>query len=228
MSKEVKNKKWKVEIVDITELGIRNKIMSQTIEASSLNGAKRRIPELVESVGHPELIKAVKDSKSKWQTPSKHRHARHYERDTKLKDTADGYYIFISPVKEITMFEWIMPWVIMTALAAIIIVGKITYDEYKHGELRTIFMSAYPEYGRRVLRICDKNSRTVDYGKLRQIAADFNKEVRGINRSYMLPADYDNLIRMLTQNQYRLEYSYLVKTPQYGEQHNEQSTNQRD
>ena len=224
MSKEVKNRKWKVEIVDITELGIRNKIMSQTIEASSLNGAKRRIPELVESVGHPELIKAVKDSKSKWQAPSKHRHVRHYERDTKLKDTADGYYIFISLVKKITMLEWIMPWVIMTALAAIIIVGKITYDEYKHGELRTIFMSAYPEYGKKVLKICDPYGEIINYDKLGRIAKDFNKEVRGLDRTYILYDDYDNMIRMLTQNQYRLEYSYLVKTPQYGEQHNEQST----
>ena len=91
----------------------------------------------------------------------------------------------------------------------------IVYNEYQNDELRLIFTSRYPEFGKRVLKIYHP-SEGVQYDKLRLIVHDFNKEVRGIDRSYTIPDDYDQLIRILTQNQYRLEYSNLAKTPQYG------------
>ena len=216
MSTEVKQKKWKIEFVGVTELGVRDLIISHTIEAPSLDAAKRRIPKLVElETDHPELIEAIGKSKPKWETPSEYRHVRRYDRDERLKGSVAGYYIYVSDEQMIKPSAWIIPIGIAAALIVMITVGMIVYNEYQNDELRLIFTSRYPEYGKRVLRIYNRNKNRIDYDKLNLIAHDFNKEVRGINRSYTISDDYDNLIRMLTDNQYRLEYAYLYKTPQY-------------
>lgn len=228
MSKEVKNKKWKIEFVGVTELGVRDLIISHVIEAPSLDAAKRRIPKLAESeTDYPELVEAMSKSKPKWEKPSEYRHVRRYDRDEQLKGDIAGYYIYVSDEKAIKPNALIIPIGLAAALAVMITVGMITYNEYKNDELRVILTSVYPEYGKKVLKICDRYGK-IDYRKLTRIAKDFNNDVRGFERTYTIPDDYNNLIRMLTQNQYRLSYSYLVKTPQYGEQRNEQSTDQRD
>ena len=189
-------------------MGIRDLIISHVIEAPTLDAAKRRIPKLVElETDQPELAEAISKSKPKWETPSEYRHVRRYDRDERLKGSVAGYYIYVSDEKMIKPSPWIIPIGIAAALIVMITVGMITYNDYHNNELRQIFTSQYPEYGKRVLRIYKDG--IIDHRKLRLIALDFNKEHRGIDRSYTIPDDYDNLIRMLTQNQYQLKYSYL-------------------
>ena len=61
MNNEPKDKKWKVEFVGITELGIRDKIATHVIDAPSLPSVKRRIPKLAETLtDYPELTRLIK------------------------------------------------------------------------------------------------------------------------------------------------------------------------
>ncbi len=227
MSPEVKQKKWKIKFKTVAKGGSFS-IGSHKIEASSLNAAKRQIPHVTPDETHwPDLTKAIRKSKPRWRKLSKYRSVCYYEINAKDRDpelfNVLGYKIYISRKRSLKPFIWIG---VAALLAMMITFGAIAYNRYKNDDLRIIFTSRYPEYGKRVLKIYKDGAFNIR--KLNLITQEFNKQVCGLDRNYMLVGDSDNMIRMLTQNQYRLEYSYLYKTLQYKEQRNEQSTDQRD
>ena len=212
MANEVKEtKRWKVEFVGITELGVRDKIATHLIDTTNIAGVKRQLPKLSESLtNYPELVGLIKEKSPKWQTPSEHRHACHYEKDTRLKGSIAGYNIYISPAKIRKPHDWYMPFILLSALAVAIVVGVNTYNQFSNRNLRSAFMSTYPEYGKRVLKVYDED-KGFDYKKLTWVAKDYNREVRGLNRTYVIPEDYTNMISILSANKYRLEYIYLYR-----------------
>ena len=214
---DFKQKTWEIEIGD------RDTYIpfdTYTVEIPSLNAVKREIPKLAKD--HPALMDALNHHKIRWDIPSNYRDTNIPVGDRTVKGNIPGFYIYITlsdevepPVK--VSFETKVIRAAMAVMAmgiAVLMVYSIRYS-MDADYLRKAMMSTYPDYGKRVLAICNKYGTVKDYQKLGWIVEDFNKEILKLERTYTLPKDYDNMIRTLTQNWYTLEYSYLYETPQH-------------
>lgn len=212
---DFKKKTWEIEIGD-TELLVPFEFY--TVKSPSLNGAKREALKLAKNI--PLLKDALAKGKLKWDTPSEYRDANIPVVDRVVRGQVSSLYVHITLLdqpKPVTLVETKITRAVIAAVvfASILMTVFIVWHSRSGDELRNIMTSVHPEYGKRVLRICDKYETIIDYKKLGFIVRDFNRDVLKYERTYTLPKDYDNMIRLITENKYSLEFSFLIKTPQH-------------
>lgn len=222
---DFKMKVWEIEVGDRDTL---IPFEFYTVNMPSLNGAKRKIKDIADEL--PALQDALGTGRIKWDTPSDYRDADIPVEERIVRGTVGNVYIHITLLAGVNPdnlvdepepengepFNSKVIWAVasVVAIAYVLMTVYLNTQTDSPNELRTAMLSTYPEYGKRVLRICDEHE-TIDYRKLRWIVNDFNKEVLKLERAYPIHTDLDNMIRLLTQNQYELKFVYLLKTSQH-------------
>ena len=190
---------FRVKFNKVQENGERYRIGSYTVDAFNMEGAKRKAHKIAQA--HLEMAPVVADDKARWNDLTDDNAVKDYGSEHSVA----GIYIHV------TKINYNKRLAVIAAVAAPIIFALIMWLGIiqPSTQMGLVLRSVNSHYGRRVLRSIDKG--IVNYTKLAAVTKDFNNSI-GIDRPYLLKHDHINMIEHLSQGQYTLRHSYIVKT----------------